>query len=180
MAYVALLRGVNVGGRARVEMARLKATFEGLGLGDVRTYINSGNVVFTGGGSDRARLRRRIERAVTGDFGLDVRVLLRDTGEMAAVVAAMPEEWRDGPEHKCDVLFSDEFTSPESIARLPLTPGLEESLFVPGAIALRTPRARLTRSRLTKIVGTDLYRQMTIRNGNTARMLHQLLVAADG
>ena len=62
MAYVALLRGINVGGKALVDMKQLKTTFEKAGLANVKTYINSGNVVFTGGGKDRARLRRKIER----------------------------------------------------------------------------------------------------------------------
>ena len=47
MVYVALLRGVNVGGKNKMEMARLKATFEAAGMKDVTTYINSGNVIFS-------------------------------------------------------------------------------------------------------------------------------------
>jgi uncharacterized protein (DUF1697 family) len=179
MAYVALLRGINVGGNAPVDMKQLKATFERLGLRDVRTYINSGNVVFTGGGKDRTRLRRRIERAVNEDFGLDVAVLLRDADELRAVVDALPKGWSNDGVHKCDVLFSDDFTSPKSVDLLPLTPGIEETRFAPGAILCRVPRAEQSKSKLTRMVGTDLYRRMTARNCNTARKLYELARQAD-
>lgn len=178
MAYVALLRGINVGGKATVEMARLKTTFERLGLERVSTYINSGNVVFVGRGA-RATLRRRIEQAITEDFGLDVMVLLRSTDELQVLVDAVPASWRNDSDYKCDVFFSDEFRGPDSVERLPFTPGLEEVVFVPGAVVSRIDRGRQSKSRLTKIVGSDLYRQLTVRNVNTARKLHALLEAAD-
>lgn len=174
MAYVALLRGINVGGKALVSMAKLKETFERLKLKDVRTYINSGNVVFTGGGSDRARLRGRIEKAITEDFGLEVTVVLRDTAELKKIIDALPSTWQNGDKFKCDVFFSDEFRSAKSVEQLPLTPGVEEVKFLPGAILCRIPRAKQSKSRLTRLVGTDLYRSMTARNVNTVRKLYEL------
>jgi uncharacterized protein (DUF1697 family) len=179
MAYVALLRGINVGGKGLVDMKQLKAAFERAGLADVKTYINSGNVVFSGGGKDRARLRRRIERAIKDDFGLDITVVLRDTDELRAVVDTLPKHWTNDTKHKCDVFFSDEFTSPKSIDLLPLTPGIEETRFTPGAIVCRVPREKQSKSKLTRLVGTDLYRRMTARNCNTARKLLELARAAD-
>src|SRR5438105_8007792 len=154
MAYVALLRGINVGGKAMVPMAKLKKTFERLKLKNVATYINSGNVVFTGGGSDRARLRSRIEKAIVDDFELDVSVVLRDTAELKMVVDELPSTWQNGDKYKCDVLFSDEFRSAASVELLPLTPGIEEVRFVPGAILCRIPRAKQSKSKLTRLVGT--------------------------
>ena len=77
MTYLALLRGINVGGKNKVEMARLKTLFESIGCSDVRTYINSGNVIFTNG-RVAARLRTSIEKAIAQEFGFDVRVVLRD------------------------------------------------------------------------------------------------------
>ncbi len=180
MAYVALLRGVNVGGKGIVDMRRLKATFEGAGLANVRTYINSGNVVFTGGGKDRAKLRRRIERAIRDDCGLDTTVVLRDTDELRAVVEALPKGWTNDAKHKCDVLFSDVFTAPKSVELLPLTPGIEEVRFVPGAVLCRIPRTKQPKSKLTRLAGTDIYKRMTVRNCNTARKLYELARQADG
>ena len=176
MASVALLRGINVGGKALVSMPKLKETFERVKLKDVTTYINSGNVIFTGGGADRARLRRRIEQAITEDFGLDVTVVLRDTSEMKAVVDELPASWQNGDKYKCDVFFYDEFRTPKSLELLPFTPGIEEVRFVPGAILCRIPRAKQSKSRLAnRAIGTAIYKTMTIRNVNTVRKLYELM-----
>ncbi|GAA3026770.1 hypothetical protein GCM10020229_42590 [Kitasatospora albolonga] len=88
-SYVAFLRAVNVGGRT-VKMERLRALFAELGLADVRTYIQSGNVFFTTGRTDRAALTRRIERHLEDELGFAVPVMLRTVDEVAAVVEADP------------------------------------------------------------------------------------------
>lgn len=85
--HVALLRGVNVGGHAKVPMVELRAVLEQLGFGDVRTYIQSGNVVFTSASEPSAAA---IERALADAFGLDIAVMLRTAPDLAAIVAANP------------------------------------------------------------------------------------------
>jgi uncharacterized protein (DUF1697 family) len=97
-AYVALLRGVNVGGRGKVDMRELKKQIEGVGCANVRTYINSGNVVFT----DRRRastLTRLLEDA------LGRRVAVRSLADMQALCARIPEEWTNDKAQKTDVGF---------------------------------------------------------------------------
>jgi uncharacterized protein (DUF1697 family) len=84
---VALLRAVNVGGR-QLPMKPLAALFASLGAEDVRTYVQSGNVVFAGGG--RGLARDALERAIEAELGLTVTVLLRTRRELAAVVDANP------------------------------------------------------------------------------------------
>ena len=105
MTYVALLRGINVGGNRKVDMKALKATFERAGMGDVRTYINSGNVIFGSDSRDKVSLARTLEAAIEADFGFPVRVLLRDAEDMRVLVDALPDEWVNGSEAKCDVMF---------------------------------------------------------------------------
>jgi uncharacterized protein (DUF1697 family) len=83
---IALLRGVNVGGNKRVEMARLRALLEELGYRDVRTYVNSGNAVFSG----PRRSERHLEAALAKAFGFEVPVVLRTRDELADVVQANP------------------------------------------------------------------------------------------
>jgi uncharacterized protein (DUF1697 family) len=83
---VALLRGINVGPGNRVGMAPLREVFTELGFSDVATYVNSGNVVFSGRRAGVAK----IERAVAERFGFDVPVVLRTRDELAATVAANP------------------------------------------------------------------------------------------
>jgi uncharacterized protein (DUF1697 family) len=72
VVYVALLRGINVGGKNKMEMARLKATFESAGMKDVTTYINSGNVVFTDNRRKPATINRTLEKAIEADFGFAI------------------------------------------------------------------------------------------------------------
>ncbi|HET7137246.1 MAG TPA: DUF1697 domain-containing protein [Gaiellaceae bacterium] len=96
--YVALLKGVNVGGRSKVDMRELKAQFEKLGCRDVRTYINSGNVVF-GDRRSASTLTRLLEEA------LGRRVAVRTLAQMEALCERLPEEWGNDKEQKTDVGF---------------------------------------------------------------------------
>jgi uncharacterized protein (DUF1697 family) len=88
--YVALLRGINVGGAHKVPMSDLRTLFETLGHADVRTYIQSGNVVFTAKAGTPARVRAALEKSVAGEFGFDVTVLLRTAPELAATMKRNP------------------------------------------------------------------------------------------
>lgn len=83
---IALLRGINVGGNKKVEMARLRAVLEALGQTDVRTYVNSGNAVFGG----RRCTEARLEQALAEEFGFEIPVVLRTRDELAAVVRSNP------------------------------------------------------------------------------------------
>src|SRR5688500_6324876 len=87
--HVALIRGINVGKAKRVAMADLRALVEGLGYTDVRTLLNSGNVVFTAPGAD-AKAAARIEAALAKETGVSARVLVLTGGELAAIVAENP------------------------------------------------------------------------------------------
>ncbi|PZF82091.1 DUF1697 domain-containing protein [Jiangella anatolica] len=89
--HVALLRGINVGGRNKVAMADLRALVEGLGHTGVRTYINSGNVVFAApAGAGRDELETSIEAAIKAELGLEIAVLVRTHDELAAAADANP------------------------------------------------------------------------------------------
>lgn len=88
-AYVALLRGINVGGNKKVPMARLREVFEDLGLGEVKTLLNSGNAVFTSAKSAKT-LEPLLEKAILDELDQSVRCLVRDVSEVDAVIAANP------------------------------------------------------------------------------------------
>jgi uncharacterized protein (DUF1697 family) len=87
--FVALLRGINVGPRKRIRMEPLRDLVRGVGFADVRTLVNSGNVVFTGEGEPRT-IAQRIEEALREGHALEVDVVVRTAAEMAAVVNANP------------------------------------------------------------------------------------------
>jgi uncharacterized protein (DUF1697 family) len=88
--FAALLRGVNVGGRGKVSMPELVKAFESLGHSDVRSYIQSGNVVFGSTVADARRVSAALERAIAERFGLETTVLLRTNGELEAIAAGSP------------------------------------------------------------------------------------------
>ncbi|MBA2579800.1 MAG: DUF1697 domain-containing protein [Thermoleophilaceae bacterium] len=87
---IALLRGINVGGHKKVEMARLRELMGTLGYRDVRTYVQSGNVVFTGPEVPPIEVAQRLEERIAATFGFDVSVMVRSREELADVIAANP------------------------------------------------------------------------------------------
>ena len=89
-AYAALLRGINVGGHHKVPMAELRALLSDLGHGDVSTYLQSGNAVFTSAVGDENTLAAQLREAIEAHFGFGVDVLVRNHAYLAAVAAACP------------------------------------------------------------------------------------------
>ncbi|MGH8959533.1 MAG: DUF1697 domain-containing protein [Acidimicrobiia bacterium] len=176
MVYVALLRGINVGGKNKMEMARLKVTFEAAGMKDVTTYINSGNVVFSDNRRKPATITKALEQAIEADFGFAIKVLIRDLPSIKKLITALPDPWTNDSKMRCDVFFLwESFDKKDVLDELSWKPEIEDVVYVPGAVIWRIDRANVNRSRLFKMIGTDLYRGMTIRNCNTVRRLAQLM-----
>jgi uncharacterized protein (DUF1697 family) len=175
MRYVALLRGINVGGKSLIRMAALRECVEGLGLDDVTTYIASGNVFFRSRERDPARLDTLLEQAIERHFALPVRVVVRSAREITRIAAGIPEAWIGVPELRVTVGFVLRGAGAGSIARL-LTPkeGIDQLVTLPGALAWATRRDALTRTGL-RLVGTAPYKQMTLRNLNTTLKLAELV-----
>jgi uncharacterized protein (DUF1697 family) len=177
--YVALLRGINVGGKNKVDMKALKAVFEDAGMTSVTTYINSGNVVFSSRARNRARLAARLEEAIASHFGFDVKVLVHDLDAIRAAVDAIAPEWANDQSMKCDVMFLwEQVDNPGVLDDLVIKPEIDDVRYVPGAVVWKVDRDNATRSGLLQLAGTPLYQQMTIRNCNTARKLLALMEAA--
>lgn len=88
--HISLLRGVNVGGHRKIRMAELKALYKSLGFDCVRTYVQSGNVVYDADSADSAALAARIEAAIAERFGFDVTVIQRAPDDFARILDANP------------------------------------------------------------------------------------------
>lgn len=180
MTYVALLRGINVGGKNKVAMPRLKKTFEAVGLTDVTTYINSGNVIFKDTRRRPATIVSALEKAIENDFGFPIRVLLRDLPAIKKVIRVLPDTWTNDEKMKCDVMFLWERVDRKGIVKdLKIKPEIEDLVYVAGALIWRVDRPAITRSGMMKMVGTDLYKAMTIRNCNTVRKLAALMASGE-
>lgn len=180
MIYVALLRGINVGGNNKISMKLLKETFEQAGLTSVATYINSGNIIFASQSHSQEELPELLEQAILKDFSLNIRVMVRNIDEIRTVIEALPESWSNDDLLKSDVMFLWEEVDKASVLdELPLKAGIGTLLYIPGAILYAVERENINKSGMTKLIGTKIYRQMTVRNVNTTRKIYQLMQAAD-
>lgn len=175
MIYIALLRGINVGGNNKVAMLELRSVFERAGMQNVTTYINSGNVIFE---SDlpKNKLASMLELAIEQKFGFFVKVLVWDKPSLLALANVLPDDWQNDTTMKCDVIFLwKEFDSPDILKEVIIKPDIDDVLYHPGALLWRVDKDKVTRSGLLRIVGSDLYKHMTIRNCNTLRKLAAIL-----
>jgi uncharacterized protein (DUF1697 family) len=180
MIYVALLRGINVGGKNKVDMGKLKGTFEESGMSDVATYINSGNVVFRDNRRKSPKIMSVLEESIAADTGLQIKVLVRDLPAMRKVIKALPATWTNDATMRCDIMFLWEgFDRKDILTELKIKPEIEDVVYTPGAVIWRIDRSNVTKSRLFKVIGTDLYKGMTIRNSNTVRKLAEMMESAD-
>jgi uncharacterized protein (DUF1697 family) len=175
--YVALLRGINVGGKNLIRMADLKACFEQHGFEDVATYIQSGNVLFGSRESIGAKLTARIERMLAARFDFEASVVLRSREQMRAIIHAAPKGFgADLAKYRSDVVFlKPPLTAKAAIERVSPREGVDRAWAGTGVLYFERLAARAAQSQLTKIVSTPMYRSMTIRNWNTTTELLRLL-----
>lgn len=131
--YVALLQGINVGRHRRIAMADLRSLVEGLGYAEVRTHLNSGNVVFTGEEAASATVARRIEDAIREQFGLEVPVVVRTGEELVRIVAANPFPEAAADHKTLHVTFLAAEPDPERVAALAEAERGEDDYRVAGA-----------------------------------------------
>ncbi|KAA1394327.1 DUF1697 domain-containing protein [Aeromicrobium ginsengisoli] len=177
MTYVVLFRGINVGGRNKVPMAALRDHL-GADFANVRTYIQSGNVLLD---SDRstAEVTAHIDAGLRSAFTLDsdlVRVLVLDADAFREVVAEAPDGFGGDPDtHRHDVFFYMGVTAAEVEPHVVVNPDVDEVFVGRRALYHRRVTALATRSRVNKIIGSPVYAGMTIRNWNTTTKLAAML-----
>ena len=174
--YVALLRGINVGGNSKIDMKLLRLCFESLGLLNVRTVINSGNVIFASDRTDIAQLNQEIMMNLTLIFGFQIPTILRDKETLKLICENFPMTWENNEEQKTDILFLGEQVDHEDIIkRMNYNPGVDTLIYLKGAIGWNIQRINYAQSGLKKLIGTSLYKQLTTRNINTVRKLSSLM-----
>ena len=173
--HVAFFRGINVGRAKRVAMADLRVLIEGLGYGDVRTLLNSGNVIFTASAATAGKAAARIEEALATKLGVSARVTLLTAAELAAIVAENPMlAIAVDPSRLLVAVLSD------PADRTRLEPLLEQD-WTPDALAIGSRVAYvwcaggILESRLAQAVGRVLGNGVTSRNWATILKLHALI-----
>jgi len=177
--YVALLRGINVGGKNLIKMTALQACFEEHGFGEVSTYIQSGNVLFAAREASAAKLTARIEGILSAAFGYRASVVLLTHAQMRAVVDGAPAGFGARPSKlRYDVWYlMPPLKAAAAIAAVPKKEGVDQVFPGPGVLYTTRLVAKATQSRLVRITAAPLYQSLTIRNWNTTR---ELLRRMDG
>jgi uncharacterized protein (DUF1697 family) len=179
--YLVLLRGINVGGKNRVPMGRLRELLEELGYADVATYIASGNAILR---SDRspAEVRRQIEEALPKTFRLDselIAVLVLTRAQLRAVVDSKPKGFGEHPDrYHSDAIFLIGIDAATAMPVFDPRPGVDAVWPGDGVIYSQRLSAERTKSRLNKAISTPLYKSMTIRSWATTMKLLELMESA--
>lgn len=175
--YLALLRGINVGGNNIIKMTDLKECFESMGFTDVATFIQSGNVLFKSGEKDKVKLTQKIEKTLSGSFNYKSLIVLINRDELETVVKKAPKGYGQNPgEYRYDVLFLKEpLTAVEAMKSLKEREGVDKAY--PGKNVLYFSRliSKAGQSYLTKVISLPVYQRMTIRNWNTTSRLFELM-----
>jgi len=176
MKYIALLRGINVGGNNKVSMAELRQCFESLGFKDVITYINSGNVIFNTAQTDIAVLVRQCEEIIGSTFGFRIVCAVISADDLHDAIKHAPSWWGldDGDKHNAIFVIAPSTTNNVMEAVGEAKPEYEKVISYGSVIFWTAPLKTFSRTRYSKIVGSAVYKSVTIRNANTAKKLVEL------
>ena len=178
--YLALLRGINVGGGNIIKMLDLKACFEECKFQNVLTYIQSGNVLFESAETDHTKLVKKVERALSKTFNpYKARIVLCSHEKLAQIVGEAPKGFGSQPQnYRYDVIFlKDHLASEDALKSITPKPGVDEAFAGPGVLYFSRLIAKVTQSRLTRMITLPIYQDMTIRNWNTTSKLLALMDA---
>ena len=175
--YVALLRGINVGGKNLIRMPALKAAFEAAGFDDVSTYIQSGNVLFSSPDRGAKVLTDRIESMLAESFDYVPTVVVRSESQLRAIVERAPTGFGSEPKrYRYDVIFLKEpLTATKALPEIRTNPAVDTAHAGTGVLYFSRLEAKATASRLNTIVASPIYPSITIRNWNTTTKLLEMM-----
>jgi uncharacterized protein (DUF1697 family) len=174
--YVALLRGINVGGKNLIKMTDLKACFESLRFKNVRTYIQSGNVLFSATGTN-AKLTKQIEESLSKTFNYESRVVVRSLKQMKDIVRGAPKGFGSDPAtYRYDVIFlKGPLTATKAMKSVTTKEGVDQAIAGKGVLYFSRLISKAAQSHLTRIITMPVYQNMTIRNWNTTTKLLKMM-----
>jgi len=174
--YIALLRGINVGPHKRMKMEKLRASCEALGCQQVKTYIQSGNVVLQAAKLSASSLAKRIQERIVADFGFASDVILRTREEMQKIIQGNPFLKEGGIDSsKLHVVFLSEAPAPVAVKKLEaltLAPdrirhsGREIYFYFPNGVS----GSSLWKHNLDRMLSVA----STMRNWNTVNKLNEM------
>ena len=175
--FLALLRGLNVGGQNVIGKHDLIRCFEDLGFDSVRTYIQSGNVLFRSSELRAAALTRTIEAALSERLLNQVRAVVLPRTRYRAAVASAPDVWGRDDDWKHNAAFTLRGVTPRQVVeQLPVPKEDFETLSSgPGVIFWSISKQHQTRTTWMKLAAAPVYQHLTVRNHRTVFRLRELL-----
>jgi uncharacterized protein (DUF1697 family) len=175
--YLALLRGINVGGNNIIKMTDLKLCFENMGHIDVSTYIQSGNVLFKSDEKDKTRLTNKIEQMLSSRFNYSSCIVVVTHEQLRKNVKEAPEGFGKEPDkYRYDVIYVKEPLTPVEIMKnLRIRDEVDRSFAGESVLYFSRLISRASQSYLTKIMALPEYKKITIRNWNTTTQLLSLM-----
>lgn len=173
-----LIRGINVGGKNPVPMARLRDALSARGYGGVSTYIQSGNVVLAAPGEDESRVSRAVEGVLADEYGVNTVVLTLSSETLRAAVSDAPEGFGAQPDaYHYDVAFlMPGLTGEQALPEFGIREGVDTAWAGTNVVYFRRLSAERTKSKLSRVMSSPLYKGMTIRNWRTCTTLVGMLV----
>lgn len=179
--YVALLRGINIGARNRVSMTDLRALLLDLGYDGVRTHLQSGNAVFSAPARSPRDVGSAMEKAISTELGLPVRVVVRTAAQLAAVVAADPLGDRASDHARYLVVFCEKPVSKKALRDLdPAAYAPEEFVVVGSEVYLWLPAGSHASRLANALTEKRLGGTTTSRNWRTVLALDELARGGGG
>jgi len=173
--YLALLRGINVGGNNIIKMTDLKSCFESMGFSDVATYIQSGNIIFNS--DDKNRLTDKIEKVLSQTFNYDARAVVISYKDLKSIVNKAPEDFgKQSLRYRYDVIFIKEpLTAKTAMKSITTKDGVDKAYAGTKVLYFSRLIERASQSHLAKIITLPIYKNMTIRNWNTTTKILSLM-----
>jgi len=176
MKYIALLRGINIGRNKRIKMADLVKTFEALGFKKIKTYLQSGNVIFNYDSIDTAKIAENIEEKISQTFGFSVNVVIRTDDELESIVKGNPFIKEACIEHdKLHVTFLLDVPDPKAVLNLDINKAENEKFEVIGReVYLYCPNGYARTKLKNDMFEKKLNTVATTRNWKTTNKLLEL------
>jgi len=183
MKYLALLRGINVGGNNIIKKDELKACFEKAGFTNILTYIQSGNILFESNEKDINKITNQIEKELANKLKNKIPTLVLSEKNYRNAIKSAPENWGRKSDKRYNALFVINGQTPqELLSTLPEMKNKDEKLHAGIAVLFwETSKEHRTKSFYsTGLVKHPIYKKVTIRNSNTSFKLLELLQKAGG
>lgn len=173
--YVAFLRGINVGGNNIIKMDALRGEFEKMGFMSVKTYIQSGNVLFQSDIKEKDKIEQITEKELALKFCYNARVLVRSEKDMENTVLHFPEIF-ENPAWKHNVIFlSKAIDSKNILTQFDIKKDIEQVHYYNGVLFWSALAEEISRTTMLKLSSRKEYKEMTVRNVNTTKKIFALM-----